>query len=209
MTPSTANVIHEYSLADVDSVNGVTHDGQCVWVATGERLIAIDPNTGKPLRSLDVTCDAGTAFDGHHLFQLSGDKIHKVDPQNARIIATIPAPNDGLNSGMAWGEGSLWVGQYKERRIHQLDPETGEILRTIRSDRFVTGVTWCNGELWHGTWENDQSDIRRIDPQTGQVLECLEMPTGKEVSGLESDGNGQFFCGGGDVGMLRVVRRPQ
>lgn len=209
MNSSTANITHEYTFSDIDCVHGVTHDGQCVWVAAGERLIAIDPETGKSLRSLDVACNAGTAFDGHHLFQIAGDKIHRVDPQNARIVATIPAPTDGCNSGMAWAEGSLWVGQHKERRIHQLDPETGEILRTIETSRFVTGVTWSNGELWHGTWENGQSDIRRIDPQTGQTLECLEMPSGKGVSGLESDHNGQFFCGGGDSGMLRVVRRPE
>ena len=87
------------------------------------------------------------------------------------MLATIPAPGDGGDSGMAWAEGSLWVGQYRARKIHQIDPETGKILRTIESNRFVTGVTWVDGELWHGTWEGDESELRRIDPQTGEVLE--------------------------------------
>ena len=108
---------------------------------------------------------------------------------------------------MAWAEGSLWVGQYRDRKIHQIDPETGRILRTIESNRFVTGVTWLDGELWHGTWEGDRSDLRRVDPQTGEVLEALDMPADILVSGLESDGKDRFFCGGGPSGKLRVVRR--
>jgi len=51
--------------------------------------------------------------------------------------------------------------------------------------------------------------VRRIDPQTGEVLERLEMPPGVAVSGLESDGGDQFFCGGSTSGKVRAVRRPK
>ena len=110
---------------------------------------------------------------------------------------------------MAWAEGALWVGQNRSRKIHQIDPETGAILRTIESNRFVTGVTWVDGELWHGTSEGGESDVRRVDAMTGEVLETLEMPKGVGVSGLESDGGDQFFCGGGKTAKVRVVRRPK
>jgi hypothetical protein len=70
-------------------------------------------------------------------------------------------------------------------------------------------VTWVEGELWHGTWEGDESEIRRIDPQNGAVLERLQMPQGVGVSGLESDGAGLFYCGGGASGKVRAVRRPK
>ena len=114
-----------------------------------------------------------------------------------------------MTLGLAWAEGTLWVGQHRGRKIHQIDPETGAILRTIESNRVVTGVTWVDGELWHGTWEGDESDVRRVDPRTGKVLERLEMPAGVGVSGLESDGGDQFFCGGGRSGKVRAVRRPR
>ena len=151
---------------------------------------------------------AGTAFDGTHLFQISENRIQKIDPKTDRVVATIPAPGGGGDSGLAWAEGTLWVGQYGERKIHQIDPETGAILRTIESNRFVTGVTWVDGELWHATWEGDESDVRHIDSRTGEVLERIEMPRGVAVSGLESDGGDQFYCGGGSSGKLRAVRRP-
>jgi glutamine cyclotransferase len=210
MTESAAEVVHEYGpVSEGDWVHGVTFDGQNVWVATGDKLKALDPASGKVLRSIDVTADAGTAFDGRHLFQLGKDRIQKIDLQTGRVLGSIPAPAGGGASGLTWAEGTLWVAQYRDRKIHQIDPETGTILRTIESNRFVTGVTWVEGELWHGTWEGDQSDLRRVDPQTGEVLDRLEMPSGVGVSGLESDGDDRFYCGGGRSGHVRAVRRPK
>jgi glutamine cyclotransferase len=210
MSRSTAEIVREYGpFSGADSVHGVTYDGQNVWFAAGDKLNAFDPASGKTLRSIDVAAHAGTAFDGQHLFQLAEDRIQKIDPKTGRVLATIPAPGGGGDSGLTWAEGTLWVGQYRGRKIHQVDPETGAILRTIESNRFVTGVTWIDGELWHGTWEGDESDLRRVDPRTGEVLEKLEMPPGVEVSGLESDGGDQFFCGGGRSGKVRTVRRPK
>ena len=210
MSKSTAEIVREYGpFSGVDNVGGVTYDGRNVWFAAGDKLTAFDPASGKALRSIDVAAHAGTAFDGQHLFQLAEDRIQKIDPQTGRVLATIPAPGRGGDSGLTWAEGTLWVGQYRDRKIHQIDPETGAILRTIESNRFVTGVTWVDGELWHGTWEGDESELRRVDPRTGEVLERVEMPAGVNVSGLESDGVDQFFCGGGKSGKVRVVRRPK
>ena len=204
-----AEIVQEYGpFPGADGVHGVTYDGEIVWFASGDKLNAFDPESGEALRSIDVAAHAGTAFDGRHLFQLAEDRIQKIDPATGHVLATIPAPGRGGDSGLAWAEGTLWVGQYRDRKIHQVDPETGTILRTIESNRFVTGVTWVDGDLWHGTWEGDESDLRRIDPRSGEVLERLEMPPGAGVSGLESDGADRFFCGGGASGKVRAVRRP-
>lgn len=209
MKQATAEILAEHGpFPGINRVNGVTYDGRHVWVATGDTLQAIDPQSGKVLRSIDVAAHAGTAFDGKHLYQIAEDRIQKIDPQTGKVLSTIPAPGASGNSGLAWAEGTLWVGEYRARKIHQIDPDSGAILRTIETKRFVTGVTWVDGELWHGTWENEQGDLRRIDPQTGKVLDTLEMPPDTAVSGLEADGAGRFFCGGGDSGKVRVVRRP-
>jgi glutamine cyclotransferase len=209
MKKAPAEIIREYGpFPGVERVNGVTYDGEKVWIAAGDRLDAIDPGSGKTLRSIDVAAHAGTAFDGRHLFQIAEDRIQKIDPENGRVLSSIPAPGGGGDSGLAWAEGTLWVGQHRGRMIHQIDPGTGAILRTIACNRFVTGVTFVDGELWHGTWEGEESELRRLDPRSGEVLESLEMPPGIGVSGLESDGE-QFFCGGGASGKVRAVRRPK
>ena len=210
MNCSAGDIVREYGpFPDISHVHGVTYDGRHVWIATGDTLTAMDPATGKTTRSIEVAAHAGTAFDGTHLFQIAEDRIQKIDPATGEVLATIPAPGKGGDSGLTWAEGTLWVGQYRDRRIHQIDPETGAILRTIESNRFVTGVTWVDAELWHGTLEDDQSELRRVNPDDGKVLERLELPHGSAVTGLESDGHDRFFCGGGRSGKLRVVRRPK
>jgi glutamine cyclotransferase len=209
MKHSNADILREYGpFEGVEAVHGVTWDGQHVWFATGNSLNALDPESGKTLRAIDVAAHAGTAFDGQYLFQIAEARIQKIDPQTGRVLNTIPAPGGGNDSGLTWAEGTLWVGEYRDRKIHQIDPETGAILRTIESNRFVTGVTWVEGALWHGTWEGDESELRRVDSKTGEVLESVKLPAGVGVSGLESDGGGRFFCGGGGSGKVRVVRRP-
>ncbi|MGU7773116.1 Vgb family protein [Burkholderia sp. MR1-5-21] len=209
MKRAAAEIIREYGpFPGVEGVHGVTFDGRDVWFASGDKLNALDPASGTVRRSLDVAAHAGTAFDGRHLFQIVENRIEKLDPQTGRVLATIPAPGDGGDSGLAWAEGTLWVGEYRARKIHQVDPQSGAVLRTIESNRFVTGVTWVDGELWHGTWEGDQSELRRLDPRSGDVLERLEMPPGVGVSGLECDGGDRFYCGGGNSGKVRAVRRP-
>ena len=209
MKTAAAQILQEYGpYPDTSSVHGVTYDGHNVWFAAGDRITALDPASGRQLRSIAASAHAGTAFDGTHLFQVGADGISKINPATGQVLATIPAPGNGGDSGLAWAEGTLWVGEFRARKIHQIDPDTGEILRTIQSTRYVTGVTWVDGELWHGTWEDDRSDIRRINPQTGAALEVLEMPAGMGVSGLESDGTDRFYCGGGDSGTLRAIRRP-
>jgi glutamine cyclotransferase len=210
MKRTTADIVREYGpFPGVEGVHGVTYDGQQVWFASGDRLNALDPASGKTVRSLEVAAHAGTAFDGKHLFQIAENRIQKIDPKTGRVLATLPAPGNGADSGLAWAEGTLWVGHYQGRKIYQVDPDNGTVLRTIESNRFVTGVTWVDGELWHATWENDESELRQVDPRTGQVLESVEMPPGTGVSGLESDGADRFFCGGGRSGKVRAVRRPK
>lgn len=191
----------------VGHVHGVSYDDKHVWFASGSKLNAFDPESGETVRSMDIAAHAGTAFDGEHLFQIADDRIQKIDPKTGSVIATIPAPGGGRDSGLAWAEGTLWVGQYSERKIHQIDAETGAILRTIESSRFVTGVTWVEGELWHATAEGGESDLRRIDAETGEVMETLEVPAGVFISGLGAKGRDQFFCGGGTSGKIRAVRR--
>jgi glutamine cyclotransferase len=200
MKRSAAEILREYGpFPGVDHVHGVTFDGQHVWFATGDELNAFDPASGKVLRSLDVAAHAGTAFDGQHLFQIAEDRIQKIDPKTGRVLATIPAPGGGRDSGLAWAEGSLGGAASGPEDPSSRSPNRGDSSHH-RVQPLCHRVTWIDGELWHGTWEGDESDLRQVDPRTGNVLDRLEMPPGVGVSGLESEGSDQFFCGGGSSG---------
>jgi hypothetical protein len=55
----------------------------------------------------------------------------------ALVSRDLPSEFGNWNSGLAWAEGSLWVGQHRGRKIHQIDPQTGTILRTMESNWVV------------------------------------------------------------------------
>src|SRR4029077_5240670 len=113
-----AEIVREYGpFAGADRIHGVTHDGHRVWAATGAKLVAFDPESGEATRTLDRACDAGTAFDGKYLYQIAEARIDKIDPDTGDVVASIPAPGHGNDSGLAWAEGHLWVGQYQDRKI--------------------------------------------------------------------------------------------
>ena len=65
MKRTAAEIIREYGpFSGADSVHGITFDGRHVWFASGDKLSAFDPASGKTVRSIDVAACAGTAFDG-------------------------------------------------------------------------------------------------------------------------------------------------
>jgi hypothetical protein len=106
-----AEIVREYGpFAGADRIHGVTHDGRRVWAAIGSKLIAFDPESGELARTLDRVGDAGTAFDGTHLYQIAEARIDKIDPTTGNVVASIPAPGHGADSGLTWAEGSLWWG---------------------------------------------------------------------------------------------------
>ena len=182
MKRSAAEILREYGpFPGVEQVAGVTYDGQNVWFASGDKLNAFDPESGDKVRAIDVAAHAGTAFDGHHLFQLSGDSIQKIDPNTGRVLTTIPAPG-GAGSGLAWAEGALWMGQYRNRKIHQIDPDTGRFFDHRIQPLCYRRHMGRRGALARHS-EGDESDLRGVDPQTGEVLERSRYAAGSERVG--------------------------
>jgi outer membrane protein assembly factor BamB len=202
-----AEILREYvPLPDRGRVHGVTFDGTRVWFARDGELVAFDPRSEQVVRRLAIPgADAGTAFDGEHLYQLAKGEILVIDPETGRVVRRLRAPGDGMASGMAWADGYLFVGQYRESRIHKIDARTGEIVKTLTSDRFVTGVSCVDGALWHAAIGGDQPcELRRLAAD-GTVEETVRVEV-ELLSGIEGARDGEFWCGGED-GTLRHVRR--
>jgi outer membrane protein assembly factor BamB len=205
-TIADAEIVKEWVPVEGGKVHGVTFDGKLVWYARGDEIVGFDPDAERVVRRLEVPAGAGTAFDGENLYQLAGEEILVVRPSDGRVLRKLPAPGKGLDSGMAWADGHLWVGQYRDAKIHKIDAKTGEIVKTLASDRFVTGVSCVDGAVWHGVSDDaPAAELRRVAPD-GRVDETLVFPPGMHLAGIESDGRGGFFCGG-EAGKLRLVRR--
>ena len=203
MSKPSAEVARELEPMDESPIHGVTFDGALIWFARDSELLAFDPSSERVVRRLSVPgARAGTAFDGTHFYQLAGEDILVLEPEQGRIVRKLKAPNRGENSGMAWSDGFLWVGQYRAAKIHKLDAQTGELLKTLSSDRFVTGVSCVEGVLWHATSQEGECELRRLAPD-GSVEEAWAVPVAA-ISGMERTPEG-FWCGG-ERGKLRLVK---
>ncbi|MDB4973509.1 MAG: WD40-like repeat protein [Myxococcaceae bacterium] len=204
MIKSSVEVAREYQPLDQTAIHGVTFDGRLVWFARDGELVAFDPTSERVVRRFEVPgARGGTAFDGTHLYQLAGEVILVLDPEEGRIVRRLPAPNRGENSGMAWSDGYLWVGQYRAAKIHKLDAQTGELLKTLSSDRFVTGVSCVDGALWHAVSGGGDCELRRLAAD-GNVEEVWSAPV-PGISGMEATSEG-FWCGG-EQGKLRLLQK--
>src|SRR4030088_2835665 len=81
---------------------GVTPAARRGWAASGSKLVAFDPESGQLARTLDRAGDAGTAFDGTHLYQIAEARIDKIDPATGDVVASTQSPGTAGESGLAW-----------------------------------------------------------------------------------------------------------
>jgi len=118
-----AEIVREYGpFAGAGPHPRITYDGRRVWAATGSRLVAFDPESGQLARTLDRVGDAGTAFDGTHLYQIAEARIDKIDPATGDVVASIPAPGHGATRASPGPRAACGWGSTADRKIHQIDP---------------------------------------------------------------------------------------
>lgn len=119
-------------------------DGRQVWFASDERLNAPDPDSGERMgRWRSPPMPAWLPMAGI-CYRSPGRSSARSIPKAATFWQPFPRSTGTILGlpGLAWAEGSLWVGQHRGCRIHEVDPETGKVLHSIDSNRFVTGVAW-------------------------------------------------------------------
>jgi outer membrane protein assembly factor BamB len=145
---STAEIVREYGpFTDLPHVHGVSWDGAQVWVAAGERLQAVDPDTGHVLRSIPapgkgkdsgLTWAEGTLWVG----QYSDRVIHQIDPATGAVLRTIQS--NRFVTGVTWVDHELWHGTLEDEKseLRRVDPQSGEVLARVEmpAGTVVTGL---------------------------------------------------------------------
>ncbi len=182
----------------------------------GDRTLArIDPSTG------EVTVVGGLAPCGlapdpsggvwvancYPPSSGSRDNVIRIDPRTLAFERTFLVPGgDGFYRGVAFGGGSIWVGQISHRNmatanvVTQIDPQTGR-RDTISLARPGSDLAWSDGygDLWISNFQD--GSVMRLHAATGAVKTVERIATRPVFPVV--DGNVVWV---GDLSAPQVVR---
>ncbi len=99
------------------------------------------------------------------------NSVAVIDPGTNEVVAQVTVGS--LPTGVAVGEGAVWVLNADDRTISRIDPGT-EAMRTIAPAATPTALAVGAGAVWvaHGF----DGSVSRIDPGTGLIEEVITLP---------------------------------
>ena len=208
---SDGNVERRIVPVELDNISGLSFDGQLLWVTVdgAGQLYGVDPTTGNIERTLDfaIAETGGSAWDGRALWQLAylEETIYRIDLESGEILDRIPAPGEGICSGMTYDGAYLWLANNDEEVLYQIDPANGgQVVQTLEGDFETTGLAWDGQHLWNGVLVGTTEDHDAPAPYTGFVQERdLEQASTLRVLPVQG-----VFAGGSDwtPGQVRMQR---
>jgi peptide/nickel transport system substrate-binding protein len=99
--------------------------------------------------------------------------VTRINPAANRVVRTIPVGNGP--SGVAVGNGSVWVTDTSDGTLSRIDPVTDKA-KTIPLAGGATDVAFGYQALWVSDAENGQ--VLRIDPRTNQETQPINVGAG-------------------------------
>jgi YVTN family beta-propeller protein len=94
------------------------------------------------------------------------NSVGVIDTERSEVIREIPVGE--RPSGIAVGEGSVWVTNAGADTVSQIDPETGAVLTRIAVGRSPVGIAVAEGSVWVAN--SGDRTISRINAEIGQVV---------------------------------------
>ena len=121
-----------------------------VWVASATRLSRIEPRTNAVTASVNVPGTGGVATGRGYVWvivpgELRGE-IWRFDPNSVTPTATVPVGSQP--TGLAVGDGSVWVANGGDGTVSRVDPFTAEVLATIKLGLRPVDVAVGEGAVW-------------------------------------------------------------
>jgi YVTN family beta-propeller protein len=98
-----------------------------------------------------------------------GREVWRVDPEGARVVATIRLPF--VPKAIAAGEGAVWVTSLLDDSVARIDPRSNRIVSMIRVGRGPDAIATGAGGVWVTSAIDDT--ISRIDPATNRVVATI------------------------------------
>ena len=134
---------------------------------------------------------------GDSLWIATPSSVVRLNLQNGATIARTPIPTNGVNAGLAFGAGSIWLAPTGTSQLLRIDPSSNRLLANIdlgvSNDGHVSslggGVASAAGRIWVSRDSNrPHGDVISVNPATGATATPITVGSGPDtvVSGFGS-----------------------
>jgi YVTN family beta-propeller protein len=103
----------------------------------------------------------------------SKDRVVRIDPSTRQVLASIPTGN--APSGVATGEGSVWVANSGDGTVSRIDPVANKVTGVIRVGKRPVAIAFGEGAIWVANFLGNS--VSRIDPATNRVVATIPLDT--------------------------------
>jgi DNA-binding beta-propeller fold protein YncE len=107
----------------------------------------------------------------------------------------------GAPTGLAVGDGSVWVADYGAHRMVRLDPSRNRVIARIPLDGSPYDAAFGHGALWVSSF--DRQHVWRIDPATNRVVAAIDIGSAQQ-SGLTVAADGVWVAAFGSGKVVRI-----
>jgi YVTN family beta-propeller protein len=101
-----------------------------------------------------------------------GNAVAEIDPSTNRVVDQVQ--NVGAQPGpIAFGSGSLWVGNLDDETVARIDPSSRSVKRILSVEDPPTGLATSPGSVWivASNAPNPSVIVRRLDPRFDTLTE--------------------------------------
>ena len=157
-----------------DLPSAIAGDARSVWAADNQApgLARIDPATNQVVQRIALNADPFAIALGYGSLWVTSffhnpHEVLRVDPVSGRVLDTIAdLPIDG-GTGIAVGEGAVWVACTYARSLVRIDPSTDRVAPGIPTGRYPLPVNAGRGAVW--VRNEESSSISRVDSRANRV----------------------------------------
>jgi outer membrane protein assembly factor BamB/predicted Ser/Thr protein kinase len=205
--PITGTIRATISVAGRPGVGGITLPAvafRTVWVSTGPILERINPATDELLPPISLVPQEATSpgrtwiATGEERVWVAGPTlVVEVDPIGGLVVRRIDVT--GV-TGLAVGEGSVWVIDDLSGQLLRLDPATGRQVGSAAVPGSLDDVTAGGGVVW--ILDKGAGTVVLVDPATLEVTDTIRV--GSDERDLEFGGDAVWLADGDQSSLTRI-----
>jgi outer membrane protein assembly factor BamB len=179
---------------------GVAAGDGAVWATDGTAtLTRVDPASQSVVASIPVRDADLVAVAASTIWVVGSNSIaYRIDPHANKVASKVRVAQDP--TGIALGDGALWVAGRSGRTITRVNATTGRLIAKVTVPESPRYVAVGAGAVWAAS--NDSPTIWRINPAKNKVVASIALTD--TPNGIAATANGVWVLGATNNRVIRI-----